>query len=94
MPMAKFVKEDWDVEEFEKKNLGVVGLSIFQRLQVVYIHKDNENIVFERVRTIWDEDLYYAQDPEALVRHILDEMHSEIQDAIMHTLQHKGEHHA
>lgn len=90
-PNKTQIKEAWDVVEFEKKNLGVAGLSIFQRLQVIYIHKDNDNIVFERVRTIWDEDLYYAHDPEALVRHILDEMHAEIQDEI---IQHKGEHRA
>lgn len=81
-----YIKEAWDVEEFEERNIGVEGLGIFKRLHVSYTHKDNQNIRFVRIRNITMHEISVAMHPDILVVHILDEMHTEIQDEIIQYL--------
>lgn len=81
-----YIKEAWDVEEYEERNIGVEGLGIFKRLHVIYTHKDNKGIRFVRTRNITIHEIRVARYPEALVIRILDEMHTEIQDEIIQYL--------
>lgn len=81
-----YIKETWDVDELNEDNLGVEGLVRFQRLRVVYTHKDNAKIRFEQTRNITMLDLAVARHPKTLMMHILDELHNEIQDEIIQYL--------
>lgn len=84
-----YIKEAWDVEEFNEDNLGVKGLVRFERLRVVYTHKDNAKLRFELTRNNTMLDLVTTRDPKTLIMHILDELHNEIQDEIIKYLTQK-----
>ena len=81
-----YLKEAWDIEELNEDNLGVEGLFRFQRLRVVYTHKDNAKIRFERIRNRTILDLDTAREPKSVMMYILDELHTEIQDEIIQYL--------
>lgn len=76
-----YLKEAWDVEEHKAALVGS-----FQKLWVVYIHKDNKNIRFQRTRTVSSRELDYASHRDAYLLHILDGIHTEIQDEIIQYL--------
>lgn len=83
-----YLKESWDVEEYAAEEVIPKLGGAFQKRLVVYTHKNNKNIRFERMRMVSNRELYYARYPEAvtvMVR-ILDEMHTEIQDEIIQYL--------
>lgn len=81
-----YLKEAWDVEEHAVEEVIPKLGGAFQKRVVVYIHKDNKNIQFERMRMVSSQELYYARHPEMVMVRILDEMHTEIQDEIIQYL--------
>ena len=81
-----YIKEAWDVEELQVEEVIPKLVDSFHRILVVYIHKDNKNIRFERMRMVSNTELRYAMHRDAYLMHILDGMHNEIQDEILQYL--------
>lgn len=81
-----YLKEAWDVEEHAVEEVIPKLIGTFQKRCVVYTHRDNPSIRFERFRMVSNEALYQTRNSEAVMVKILDEMHTEIQDEIIQYL--------